>query len=83
MRRLIDYGTDDHPGGDDQAPCAWAVLVVDDCEGCGAGEARVAVSLEPVGQPGRATVAHLAPATARLVLRSLRRALAEVGEPEG
>lgn len=82
MRRLIDYGTDDHPAADDQAPSAWAVLVIDDCEGCGVGEARVAVSLEPVGQPGQATVAHLAPATARALLRSVRRALAELGEPE-
>lgn len=81
MRRLIDYGSDDHPPGDDQV--AWAVLVTDDCELCGEGEPRVMVSLEPVGRAGQATVAHLAPAAARALLASLRRALGEIGEPDG
>ncbi len=79
MKKLADYGQDDHPGGDpEHAQLAWAVVAFDDCEGCG--DIRVEVTLEEIGRPGTGLVAHLAPESARRLRRALTTALREVGE---
>jgi hypothetical protein len=80
VKKLADYGTDDHPDGDeDQAPTAWAVAVRDDCETCAG--VRVELTVEEVGRPGAGLVAHLSPASARKLRAALALALREVGEP--
>lgn len=80
MKKLADYGTDDHPAGDpERAQAAWSVVLFDDCEGCD--DLRVELTLEEAGQPGRGVVAHLAPATARRLRAALAGALKEMGEP--
>ncbi len=82
MRRSIDDSTDDHPAGEDDRPSAsWAVAVTDDCEACGEGELRVALTLEEVGRSGLGLVAHLAPVTARRLRAAIGAALREIGEP--
>jgi hypothetical protein len=81
MRRSIDDSTDDHPADeDDRPPASWAVAVTDDCEACGDGELRIALTLEEVGRSGYGLVAHLAPATARRLRVALAAALREIGE---
>ena len=80
MKKLADYGADDHPADDpERAQAAWAVALLDDCEECG--DLRVELTLEEVGQAGRGVVAHLAPATARRLRGALATALRELGEP--
>ncbi|HWI03451.1 MAG TPA: hypothetical protein VNT52_06415 [Acidimicrobiales bacterium] len=80
MKKLADYGTDDHPPGDpERAQTAWSVVLFDDCEGCD--DLRVELTLEEAGQAGRGVVAHLAPATARRLRAALATALKEMGEP--
>ena len=80
MKKLADYGTDDHPAGDpERAQAAWAVALLDDCEGCD--DLRVELTLEERGQAGRGVVAHLSPGTARRVRAALATALKELGEP--
>lgn len=80
MRKLADYGTDDHPADDpERAQAAWSVVLLDDCEGCD--DLRVEVTLEEAGQAGRGVVAHLSPATARRLRAALATALKEMGEP--
>jgi hypothetical protein len=80
MKKLADYGTDDHPAGDpERAQAAWSVVLFDDCDGCD--DLRVELTLEEAGQPGRGVVAHLAPATARRLRAALATALKEMGEP--
>jgi hypothetical protein len=82
MRKLADYGRDDHPDDDpDRAQVAWSVAVLDDCDACG--DLRVEVVFEPVGQAGAGVVAHLAPGTARRLRHTLATALREIGEPPG
>ncbi|HEV3401735.1 MAG TPA: hypothetical protein VG078_07920 [Acidimicrobiales bacterium] len=82
MRKLSDYGLDDHPADDpDRAQLAWAVALLDDCEPCD--DPRVELSLEEAGRPGAGLVAHLAPATARRLRTALARALRELGEAPG
>ena len=79
MKKLADYGRDDHPGDDpERAQIAWAVAVLDDCDGCD--DLRVEVTLEEVGRPGSGLVAHLAPGTARRLRTALTTALREAGE---
>ena len=79
MKKLTDYGRDDHPADDpEKAQLAWAVAIMDDCEGCD--DLRVELTLEEVGKPGYGQVAHLAPATARQVRAALTAALGELGE---
>jgi hypothetical protein len=81
MRRSIDDSTDDHPADeDDRPPASWAVAVIDDCEACGEGELRIALTLEEVGRSGLGLVAHLAPANARRLRVALAAALREIGE---
>ena len=80
MKKLADYGTDDHPAGDpERAQAAWAVALLDDCDGCD--DLRVELTVEEVGQAGRGVVAHLSPATARRLRAALATALKELGEP--
>jgi hypothetical protein len=82
VKKLADYGTDDHPAGDDdQSPTAWAVAVRDDCDACG--DIRVELTVEEVGRPGAGIVAHLSPESARRLRAALALALREVGEPAG
>jgi hypothetical protein len=53
VKKLIDYGRDDHPADDpERAQVAWAVTAVDDCEECA--DLRVVVTVEEVGRRGLA-----------------------------
>lgn len=80
MKKLIEYGRDDHPDDDDEkAQSAWAVVVMDDCDACG--DLRIELTVEEAGRPGAGVVAHLAPATARQLRSLLGAALREIGEP--
>jgi len=79
MKKLTDYGRDDHPADDpERTQLAWAVAVLDDCEECD--DIRVELTLEEVGRPGQGLVAHLSAATARQLRQALTNALREVGE---
>lgn len=79
MRKLSDYGRDDHPADDpERAQLAWTVALLDDCEECDG--LRVELTVEEVGHPGAGLVGHLAPATARRLRAALARALGEIGE---
>ena len=48
MRRSIDDAADAHPAGDEEEkpPASWMVQLLDDCEACGDGELRVALTVE-------------------------------------
>ncbi len=79
MKRLADYGRDDHPADDpERAQMAWAVAALDDCEPCN--DLRVELTIEEVGRPGAGFVAHLAPETARRLALAINTALGEMGE---
>lgn len=79
MKKSIDFALDDHPGDDEERPqTAWALAVVDDCDGCD--DVRVELTLEEVGKSGTGVVAHMAPSTARRLRAALAIALREVGE---
>ena len=79
MRKLADYGADDHPADDpERTRIAWAVAVLDDCEGCEG--PRVELTVEELGRPGAGLVGHLAPETARRLRAALTTALREIGE---
>jgi hypothetical protein len=80
VKKLADYGRDDHPDDDDEkVQLAWAVVAMDDCEACD--DLRVELTLEEAGSPGTGLVAHLAPATTRQLRSALAAALREIGEP--
>ena len=80
MKKLVDYGLDDHPPDDpERAQVAWAVALLDDCEECDG--MRVELTMEEAGRPGRGLVGHLAPTTARRLCAALGAALREMGEP--
>ena len=79
MKKLADYGKDDHPENDpERAQLAWAVAVMDDCDECG--DLRVELTVEEAGAPGTGLVGHLAPTTARQLRAALAAALKEIGE---
>ncbi len=79
MKKLAEYGLDDHPADDpERAQAAWAVAAMDDCDECG--DLRIELTLEDAGRPGTGVVAHLAPATARRMRAALALALRELGE---
>jgi hypothetical protein len=79
VKKLLDYGRDDHPGDDpDKAQVAWSVVAFDDCEMCA--DLRVELTVEEVGHPGAGLAAHLSPAGARQLARALGNALRELGE---
>ena len=80
MKKLADYGRDDHPEDDDEkAQLAWSVVAMDDCDECN--DLRVELTVEEAGNPGAGLVAHLAPASARQLRAALALALREIGEP--
>ena len=80
MKKLADYGADDHPPDDpERAQAAWAVAILDDCDECA--DLRVELTLEEAGAAGRGVVAHLGPETARRLRAALATALKEMGEP--
>jgi hypothetical protein len=82
VKKSIDFGLDDHPEDDDErARLAWAVAIVDDCDGCD--DLRVELTLEEMGQSGAGLTGHLAAATARRLRAALGTALREVGEDPG
>jgi len=79
VKKSIDFFFDDHPADDDERPrTAWAVSIVDDCDGCD--DIRVELTLEEEGAERAPIVAHLSPVTARRVRAALAAALAEAGE---
>jgi hypothetical protein len=79
VKKLADYGRDDHPADDpDRAQIAWAVAVLDDCDECN--DLRVELTVEEVGRPGTGLVGHLSVRTALRLQAALRTALREVGE---
>ena len=82
VKKLIEYGRDDHPDGEDseKAQTAWAVAIMDDCPECDS--LRVELTLEEVGRPGYGQVAHLSIEGARAVRTALSRALKELGEAD-
>lgn len=79
MKKLADYGTDDHPPDDpERVQMTWIIAVLDDCEECE--DPRVELTVEEAGQPGTGLVGHLSPATARRLRAALATALREIGE---
>lgn len=81
MKKLIEYGRDDHPEeDDDKSQSAWAVAIMDDCPECA--DVRVELTLEEVGRPAYGQVAHLSPEGARRLRAALAKALREAGQPE-
>jgi hypothetical protein len=82
VKKSVDFALDDHPDDDEErARIAWAVAVVDDCEGCD--DLRVEVTFEEMGRSGTGLTAHLAPATARRLRAALAAGLREIGEDPG
>jgi hypothetical protein len=82
MKKSIDFGFDDHPLDDEERPrVAWAVAIIDDCEGCN--DLRVELTVEDEGRSGTGLVAHMAPATARRLRAALSAALRDLGEDTG
>ena len=80
VKKLADYGFDDHPADDpERARVAWAVALLDDCDQCDA--LRVELTVEEAGRPGTGLVGHLSPPTARRLRAALATALREMGEP--
>ena len=82
MKKLADYGLDDHPPDDpERAQLAWAVAVLDDCDECN--DLRVELTVEEAGRPGAGLVGHFSPATARRLRAALATALRDIGEDPG
>lgn len=82
MKKLSDYGSDDHPAGDpERARISWAVAILDDCDECN--DLRVELTVEEEGRPGTGLVGHLSPDTARRLRATLALALRELGEDPG
>ena len=80
MKKLADYGKDDHPEDDpERVPISWIVAVLDDCDECV--DPRIELTVEEVGKQGTGLVGHLSPATARRLRAALAIALREIGEP--
>lgn len=80
MKKLADYGFDDHPDGDpERTAIAWSVALLDDCDECN--DLRVELTVEEAGRPGTGLVGHLSPMTARRLRAALATALRELGEP--
>jgi hypothetical protein len=79
MKKLADYGIDDHPADDpERVQMTWIVAVLDDCEACE--DPRIELTVEEAGGHGSGLVAHLSPATARRLRAALATALREIGE---
>jgi hypothetical protein len=82
VKKSIDFGFDDHPEGDEErARAAWAVAILDDCDGCD--DLRVELTLEDEGGSGTGVVGHFSPATIRRLRAALATALKDLGEDPG
>jgi hypothetical protein len=82
MKKLADYGIDDHPADDpERAQVNWIVAVLDDCEECG--DPRVEITFEEAGRPGTGLVGHLSPDSARRLRAAIATGLREIGEDAG
>ena len=82
MKKLADYGTDDHPADDpERVQISWIVAVLDDCEECE--DPRVELTVEEVGKNGQGLVGHLSPDSARKLRAALATGLRELGEDPG
>jgi hypothetical protein len=82
MKKLADYGTDDHPPDDpERVPLSWIVAVLDDCDECV--DPRVELTVEEVGENGRGLVGHLSPDSARKLRAAIATGLKEIGEEPG
>lgn len=82
MKKLADYGTDDHPADDpERVQISWIVAVLDDCEECE--DPRVELTVEEVGKNGQGLVGHLSPDSARKLRAALATGLKEIGEDPG
>jgi hypothetical protein len=80
MKKLIDYGIDDHPADDpERVQITWIVAVLDDCDECE--DPRVELTVEEVDNKGTGLVGHLSPTAARRLRTALANALREIGEP--
>lgn len=82
MKKLADYGTDDHPADDpERVQISWIVAVLDDCDECA--DPRVELTVEEVGKNGQGLVGHLSPDSARKLRAALATGLKEIGEDPG
>ena len=82
MKKLADYGTDDHPADDpERVRISWIVVAMDDCSECE--DLRVELTVEEEGKNGAGLVGHLAPDSARKLRAALATALREMGEEPG
>jgi hypothetical protein len=80
MKKLVDYGIDDHPADDaERVQITWIVAVLDDCNECE--DPRIELTVEEVDKKGMGLVGHLSPATAQRLRAALAAALREIGEP--
>jgi hypothetical protein len=80
LKKLADYGLDDHPADDpERSQLAWAVASLDDCEPCDG--LRIELTVEEAGRPGAGLVGHFSPASARRLRAALATALHDIGEP--
>jgi hypothetical protein len=82
VKKLIDYGRDDHPEDEDsdKAQSAWAVAIMDDCPDCT--DLRVELTLEDVGRAGYGQVAHFSVESVRRLRTALTQALKDLGQPD-
>jgi len=82
MKKLIEYGTDDHPADDpERVQINWIVNVLDDCDECE--DPRIEMTFEEAGSPGSGLVGHFSPDTVRRLRATLANALREIGEDPG
>jgi hypothetical protein len=82
VKKLADYGVDDHPADDpERVPITWIVVAMDDCDECV--DPRVELTVEETGKHGAGIVGHLSPDSARRLRAALALALREMGEPPG
>jgi len=83
VKKLADYGLDDHPADDpERTRIAWAVAALDDCDGCA--DLRVELTVEEAGRPGTGLVGHLSADSARRLRAAIGTALRDIGErPDG
>ena len=79
MKKSVDFALDDHPDGHELPGTAWAVAIVDDCDGCD--DLRVELTVEERGRNGEGLTVHLTPASARRLGAAISSALKELGEP--
>jgi hypothetical protein len=82
MKKLADYGTDDHPADDpERVQVTWIVAALDDCDECA--DVRVELTVEEAGKHGAGLVGHFSPDSARRLRAALATALREMGEDAG